>query len=89
MGSARSCRACGLNLRPGARFCDGCGAPASAGSDFAEYKQVTVMFADVVGSMRIAAALGPERLREIMAGFAPLVDAVDSASGSRHWENQQ
>jgi class 3 adenylate cyclase len=60
------CRACGLGLRPGARFCDGCGAPASADSDFAEYKQVTVMFADVVGSMRIASALGPERLREIM-----------------------
>jgi adenylate cyclase len=66
MGSARLCRSCGLDLRPGARFCDGCGAPASAGADFAEYKQVTVMFADVVGSMRIAAALGPERLREIM-----------------------
>ena len=67
MGSARSCRACGLGLRTDARFCDGCGAPASAGTDFAEYKQVTVMFADVVGSMRIAAALDPERLREIMA----------------------
>jgi adenylate cyclase len=67
MGSARLCRACGLDLRPGARFCDGCGAPASTGSDFAEYKQVTVMFADVVGSMRIASALGAERLREIMA----------------------
>jgi adenylate cyclase len=67
MGSARLCRACGLGLRPGARFCDGCGAPVSGDSDFAEYKQVTVMFADVVGSMRIASALGPERLREIMA----------------------
>jgi adenylate cyclase len=67
MGSARFCRACGLDLRPGARFCDGCGAPASADSDFAEYKQVTVMFADVVGSMRIASVLGPERLREVMA----------------------
>ncbi len=67
MGSARFCRACGLGLRQGARFCDGCGAQAGADSDFAEYKQVTVMFADVVGSMRIASTLGPERLREIMA----------------------
>jgi hypothetical protein len=66
MGSAQLCRACGLGPRPGARFCDRCGAPASADSDFAEYKQVTVMFADVVGSMRIASALGPERLRELM-----------------------
>jgi len=33
----------------------------------AEHKQVTVLFADVVHSMDIAAAVGAERLREIMA----------------------
>jgi class 3 adenylate cyclase len=33
----------------------------------AEYKQVTVLFADVVRSMDIAAAVDIERLREIMA----------------------
>ena len=33
----------------------------------AEYKQVTILFADVVRSMDIAARVGPERLREIMA----------------------
>jgi class 3 adenylate cyclase len=32
----------------------------------AEFKQVTVLFADVVHSMDIAATVGPERLREIM-----------------------
>jgi class 3 adenylate cyclase len=32
----------------------------------AEYKQVTVLFADVVGSMDIASNLDPERFREIM-----------------------
>ena len=32
----------------------------------AEFKQVTVLFADVVHSMDIAAAVGAERLREIM-----------------------
>jgi adenylate cyclase len=31
-----------------------------------EYKQVTVLFVDVVGSMKLAAVLHPERLREIM-----------------------
>ena len=36
----------------------------------AEYKQVTVLFADVVHSMDIAAAVGAERLREIMAELA-------------------
>jgi adenylate cyclase len=32
----------------------------------AEYKRVTVLFADVVQSMDIATAVGAERLREIM-----------------------
>jgi adenylate cyclase len=36
----------------------------------AEYKQVTLLFADVVHSMDIAAAVGAERLREIMAELA-------------------
>jgi class 3 adenylate cyclase len=37
---------------------------------------VTVLFADVVHSMDIAAALGPERLREIMADLADRCAAV-------------
>jgi len=32
----------------------------------AERKQITVLFADVVGSMELAARVDPERLREIM-----------------------
>src|SRR5271167_1859199 len=42
----------------------------------AEYKQVTVLFADVVHSMDIAAAVGAERLREIMAELASRCAAV-------------
>lgn len=38
----------------------------AAADNKAEYKQVTVLFADVVHSMDIAATVGPERLREIM-----------------------
>ena len=53
-------------MREGARFCDGCGAPVTEHDTRAEYKQVTVLFADVVHSMDIAAAVGAERLREIM-----------------------
>src|SRR5215207_8795224 len=63
---AVSCHACGAELRDGARFCDACGSPVAAGERHAEYKQVTVLFADVVHSMDIAAALGAERLREVM-----------------------
>src|SRR3954468_13899017 len=54
-------------MSPTAKFCIECGAAASTTTQSAEYKQVTVLFADVVRSMDIAAAVGPERLREIMA----------------------
>ncbi|MFZ0834809.1 MAG: hypothetical protein WAM92_17400, partial [Mycobacterium sp.] len=60
-----ACESCGVALRESAKFCDECGTP-TAQSAAAEYKQVTVLFADVVHSMDIAAAVGPERLREIM-----------------------
>jgi adenylate cyclase len=63
---AISCASCGAGLRDGARFCDSCGSPVAAADSHAEYKQVTVLFADVVHSMDIAAAVGPERLREIV-----------------------
>ena len=63
-----ACAACGVEpSRDGARFCDACGAALNRSDDHAEFKQVTVLFADVVGSMDIAAAVGAERLREIMA----------------------
>src|SRR3954462_14888528 len=56
-----------MELPPDSRFCNKCGAPISPAPKTAEYKQVTVLFADVVHSMDIAAAVGAERLREIMA----------------------
>jgi class 3 adenylate cyclase len=62
-----SCESCGTDLPPNSKFCNECGAPVTQLSRSAEYKQVTVLFADVVHSMDIAAAVGPERLREIMA----------------------
>jgi class 3 adenylate cyclase len=76
MTAATACRACGTEPREGARFCDGCGAPVTAHDGRAEYKQVTVLFADVVHSMDIAATVGAERLREIMADLADRCAAV-------------
>jgi adenylate cyclase len=73
MGGARmtatglACAACGTELPPNSKFCNECGAAVSAAAEPAEYKQVTVLFADVVHSMDIAAAVGAERWREIMA----------------------
>jgi class 3 adenylate cyclase len=60
----------------GARFCDSCGSPLLPVVDAAEYKQVTVLFADVVRSMEIAAALDIERLREIMTELVNRCAAV-------------
>ncbi len=76
MTAATACRACGSVRREGARFCDGCGAPVTEQDTRAEYKQVTVLFADVVHSMDIAATVGAERLREIMTDLADRCAAV-------------
>ena len=71
------CATCGTEPRVGARFCDACGTalssvaslapPLSPAAHHAEFKQVTVLFADVVRSMDLAGALGTERLREVMS----------------------
>ncbi|OBF32442.1 cyclase [Mycobacterium sp. ACS1612] len=71
------CAACGAEAsRAGARFCDACGSPLNAPDAHAEYKQVTVLFADVVRSMDLAAALGAERLREVMTALVESCAAV-------------
>ena len=82
MTAATACRTCGSEPREGARFCDGCGAPVTAHDTHAEFKQVTVLFADVVHSMDIAAAVGAERLREIMAELSDRCAAVVQRYGS-------
>ena len=68
--------ACGTELRLNAKFCDQCGSPTARPGTPAEYKQVTVLFADVVHSMEIAAAVGAERLREIMTQLVNRCAAV-------------
>src|SRR6516162_11887429 len=68
--AAPPCRSCGAQLNATARFCSEGGTPVAPVLEPAEFKQVTVLFADVVHSMDIAAAVGPERLREIMADLA-------------------
>jgi len=68
--AALVCASCGTELPPTSKFCNECGAAVATATTPAEYKQVTVLFADVVHSMDIAAAVGAERLREIMAEVA-------------------
>ena len=68
--AALICAACGAEFRENNKFCHQCGVRITLSPEPAEYKQVTVLFADVVRSMNIAAALDMERLREIMTGLA-------------------
>src|SRR6201988_1925233 len=75
MTAIAACRTCGTEHLEHARFCHGCGLPVKDSETRAEYKQVTVLFADVVHSMNIAAVVGAERLREIMTQL------VNRASG--------
>src|SRR5947209_15853864 len=66
MTAGMACGSCGTDLPENAKFCHKCGASTAPFADSAKYKQVTVLFADVVRSMDIAAAVDIERFREIM-----------------------
>jgi class 3 adenylate cyclase len=73
------CGSCATWNTPTAKFCNECGLelrPIAVSGTPAEYKQVTVLFADVVHSMDIAAAVGAERLREIMTELVNRCAAV-------------
>ncbi|HYB83235.1 MAG TPA: cyclase, partial [Mycobacterium sp.] len=76
MTTIAACRTCGTEPLENARFCHGCGSPVQDSDIHAEYKQVTVLFADVVHSMDIAATVGTERLREIMTNLVDRAPAV-------------
>ncbi len=81
------CTSCGAEpSRTGARYCDACGCALPGPDGHAEFKQVTVLFADVVGSMDIAAAVGAERLREIMAELVSRGAAVVRSYGGSMYE---
>jgi adenylate cyclase len=81
--STVACPSCSAALRATAKFCDECGAAVTAVATSAEYKQVTVLFADVVHSMDLAAAVGAERLREIMGELVERAAAVVQRFGGR------
>ena len=81
MTTIAPCRTCGAQPRADARFCDACGSTISNDGAHAEYKQVTVLFADVVHSMDIATAVGAERLREVMSELFHQSSAVVNRYG--------
>lgn len=62
------CSRCGAELPAEARFCPRCGAPAEVPLS-AERKVLSVLFADLTESTRLAASLDPERFRELQGAF--------------------
>ncbi len=76
-----ACPICGTEPRENARFCDACGSAITAPAPPPEFKQVTVLFADVVRSMDMASALGTERLREVMSELLTRSRAVVTRYG--------
>ena len=68
--------ACGTVSGENPKFCEGGGADLPPWPNPPKYKQVRVLFADVVRSMDIAAALDAERLREIMTELVERSAAV-------------
>jgi adenylate cyclase len=55
---SRSCARCGAPAADDARFCASCGSPLEPPPE-GERKIATMLFADLVGSTRLAAALDP------------------------------
>ena len=75
---AVTCPACGRAAERDHRFCAGCGrplekaapaAPAPAAPPAGERKQITVLFADVAGSMELAEGSDPEDWAALMDRF--------------------
>jgi len=81
--AALLCGWCGMELPAHSKFCNECGTAVATAPTPAEYKQVTVLFADVVRSMSIAATLELERLREVMTELLERLAAVARRYGGR------
>ncbi len=89
------CHACGSDNAPRNRFCGSCGmarTTLSAGSSVshgdiipptsdAERRQLTVMFADMVGSTALSARLDPEDLRDVMNAWRNCVTGLVARNG--------
>ena len=95
LAAAEPCPQCGSENAPGQAFCNSCGTsltqppveeaavtvdPASVDG---ERKQVTVLFADVMGSMDMAEQVDPDEWRQIMQQFFSLLsDGVRRFEGT-------
>lgn len=85
------CRKCGEESSPRARFCGSCGTAHGPGPEqaalsllpVAELKQATILFADIVGSTELVAALDPEQaMQRLNPAVSIMVNAVRRYDGT-------
>ena len=78
-----ACTSCGNPLAEGARFCPNCGAEVDAAHEDRERKVATMVFADLVGSTKMAGDLDPERTRMLLERFYDAMSAeIETAGGT-------
>ncbi len=86
------CASCGHANDPGARFCSNCGSKIEGGSTgtppgsedsskgealpYAERRQLTVLFSDLIGSTALSEQLDPEDLRTILRDYQAACTSV-------------
>ena len=64
------CPNCGLSAPTASRFCPNCGAPISEPAQPSEERKLaTVVFADLVGSTKLASSQDAERTRSLLNRF--------------------
>jgi class 3 adenylate cyclase/tetratricopeptide (TPR) repeat protein len=90
------CPACGTRNAPRNRFCVDCGAQSAASggelpsasnaqpaSQELERRQLTIMFADLIGSTTLSARLDPEDFRDVMHAWRDCVTGLVVRYGGR------
>ncbi|MEO1191211.1 MAG: AAA family ATPase [Pseudomonadota bacterium] len=91
---AKHCHACGSALPLSARFCTECGAPqpdvpaappkpSGLSKPTRERRQITVVFADIVGSVALLQSCGLEAYEQMVEEFRALCDRKAQALGGR------
>ena len=78
------CPACNAAISRSARFCSECGArlqPVRTAAD-SEHRQITMLFADLVGSTAMSVELDPEDLREVVRDYRKVcASEIESRGG--------
>lgn len=80
-----TCPECAVTVQPGQRFCANCGVSLTlherpsrgrSAPDTAEYRQLTLIFADMVGSTSLTSSLGAEAFRELLRNFREITARI-------------